>query len=413
MRIGFVTQWYPPEQGTALSSSIASSLVSLGHTVDVVTGFPNYPTGRLYEGYSVRPYRRENVSPGLTVHRAPLYPSHDRSASRRILNYASFSLAAIPVALAAVPKPDVWLVYSSPATAALPVMLRRQNRAPYALLLQDLWPESVTHSNFVGSTRIQGMMETVLDQFCALSYRRARRIGVISPSMRDVLIERGVPAGKIRYTPNWAVGAPADVGEQSGVAERRALGLPPEGIIFLYAGNLGQLQGLEQLVQNFPEDPSVQLVLMGAGVLRGRLRDLADRRPNVHLRDPVPTEEVGRYLRCADALVVSLSDDPLLRVTMPSKMQASLAAGRPTLVHGAGDVVDVVTSAGAGAAATPGDREALRSAVAEIAGLTSDGRRVMGQRARSRYVHEFDQRIGAARIAAMLEEAAEKEVHTL
>ena len=151
MRIGYITQWFPPEPGTVVPESIARGLAAHGHEVDVITGFPNYPTGRIMPGYRVRPYQREQHAPGITVHRAPLFPSHSRAAVPRMANYVSFAAGAAAVSRVRVPRPDVWLVYSSPATAAIPAArLARRHQAPIFLLIQDLWPDSVNDSGFVG-----------------------------------------------------------------------------------------------------------------------------------------------------------------------------------------------------------------------------------------------------------------------
>lgn len=409
MRIGFVTQWYPPEHGTGLSSSIAESLVDAGHTVDVLTGFPNYPTGRLYEGFKVRPYLRETVAPRLTLHRAPLFPSHDTSAVGRTTNYTSFALGSALVAQTSVPRPDAWLVYSSPATAALATLIPGPKSAPTALLIQDLWPDSVFASGLLHRSQATKPVEKVLGWYCAATYRRARRIGVISPSMADVLIARGVPKSKIRYTPNWALNVPTSINlHPYSRRDRAQLGLPVEGTIFLYAGNLGPLQDLAQLVRNFPVQDTAQLVLMGDGIVRSQLMDLARPRANVHMMDAVTNSEVARYIANVDVLVVSLADSPLLRATMPSKVQSFLAHGRPILVHGAGDVADVVLSSGAGATARPGYAKELHSAVLELVQADVAARREMGRRARERYFEEFDRSVGVSRLLSMMNDIVAK-----
>src|SRR6187551_3181899 len=85
MRILYLTQWFEPEPAFK-GLAFAKALVERGHEVEVVTGFPNYPIGKVYPGYRVRAYQREVID-GIVVHRVPLYPSHDRSSFRRGLNY--------------------------------------------------------------------------------------------------------------------------------------------------------------------------------------------------------------------------------------------------------------------------------------------------------------------------------------
>ena len=89
MRIAYVTQWFEPEPNIVKGVAFVRALEQAGHQVTVVTGFPNYPTGRIYAGYQLRPIQHETVG-GVRVVRLPLYPSHDRSSVRRSLNFLSF-----------------------------------------------------------------------------------------------------------------------------------------------------------------------------------------------------------------------------------------------------------------------------------------------------------------------------------
>ncbi|PKH37929.1 Glycosyltransferase involved in cell wall bisynthesis [Nocardioides alpinus] len=406
MRIGFVTQWFPPETGTVVPSAIAEGLRGAGHDVEVLTGFPNYPTGRVMDGYRVRPYQRETTPSGITVHRAPLWPNHDSRAVARMANYLSFAAGASAVARTRVPRPDVWLVYSSPATAVLPVVrLLRRHRAPYFLLVQDLWPDSVTGSGFVGGAA-GAAVENALTRFCDATYRHAGGIGVISPGMRRVLVDRGVPDRLVHDTPNWISDDHLLPDVTPGAGLRAELGLSA-GRTWMYAGNLGELQGLDALVEAFARRPEAQLVLVGDGVARGRLEALAARlgATNIRFAGSVATSEVGRWIAASDVQVVSLQDTPLLRVTMPSKVQTALAAARPVLVHAAGDAASVVTDGQCGWAANPGDAAALDSAIG--AGLRSPESELeaMGRRSRGLYEEHYSPRVGPHRLARALESA--------
>ena len=112
MRIGIFTQWYEPEPGPAALCSVAArALAERGHEVHVLTGFPNYPSGRIADGYQQRPRVRER-SGGVNVVRVPLMPSHDKSAMRRVANYASFGLSAAVLGVPGLPALDaVWVNY--------------------------------------------------------------------------------------------------------------------------------------------------------------------------------------------------------------------------------------------------------------------------------------------------------------
>jgi glycosyltransferase involved in cell wall biosynthesis len=400
VRIGFVTQWFPPEPGTVVASAVADGLAARGHEVHVLTGFPNYPTGRLQDGYPLRPYRRDQRGT-VTVHRAPLYPSHDRSAPRRMANYASFAAAATVVGWARVPRPDVWLVYSSPATAAVPALLSRWGRGvPTSLVIQDLWPDSVTQSGLVGGHVVEGI-DRVLHTFCDWTYRRAAAVGVISPSMRSILQSRGVPDAKILDTPNWVADAHVATGSVGGGRSR--LGLP-DGRLFMYAGNVGELQGLDPLVEAFAQVPEASLVILGDGVARPRLEGLADRAgaTNVRFLGSRPSDEIGTYIRASDVQVVSLRDTPLLRATMPSKTQSSLAFGKPVLAHAAGDVAALIGDNHVGAVAPPGDLEGTARAIRELASASNTQVSTMGERALALFHERFSAEAGLDRLETLL-----------
>lgn len=406
MRIGFITQWFPPEAGTIVASAIADGLAERGHQVDVLTGFPNYPTGVIAPGYRLSAYMREHRSDRVTVHRAPLYPSHDSSASKRMANYLSFSGGAVPVAQFRMQRPDAWLVYSSPATAALPALVSHPYaKPPMFLIIQDLWPDSVTGSGFLEGRKL-GVVNRCLSAYCNLTYRRARGIGVISPGMRSILHERGVPEHKIFDTPNWVADDHVWTGGSREDA-RRDVGLTGPGRIFMYAGNIGDLQGLRPLVAAFARVPEAQLVLVGDGVARRSLQRLVldEGIRNVTFEGHQPTDRIGRYIAASDVQIVSLRDSPLLRATMPSKVQSSLAAGRPILAHAAGDVADLVSGSNAGLAAVPGDIAQTVEQIRRLAEMDAAALAALGENARALYERRFSPAVGVDNIEAMLASA--------
>ncbi len=402
MRVGLVSQWYPPELGTGVPRAIAQGLALLGNEVHVLTGFPNYPSGQLYSGYSISPYLHEQDG-AVQVHRAPLYPNHSRNSARRMANYLSFAAGASVVSLSKFPTPDVWLTYSSPATAAIPAMLPRRHRAPHAMIIQDLWPDSVIGSDMASGTASR-LMAPPLHKFCHATYQSADGIGVISPGMRRVLVDRGVDPEKIHDTPNWV-----DGGDRAPHLHRprASLNLPSEGTIFLYAGNLGEMQELVPLIEAFDGVSGAHLVLMGDGATRDRVIAAAQSRSNVHVLPPVDAGVVRDYQQAADVLVVSLRDTPLLRVTMPSKVQSSMSAGRAIFVHGAGDVAEVIHRARCGSSAAPGSTE-VSGTVQRLVDAGPDIRQQMGARARAWYDDNFSAEAGSRRVHDLLIKTVER-----
>lgn len=403
MRIGLVSQWYPPEVPALVPSTWAHGLASRGHDVHVVTGVPNYPSGKVYDGYRVQPYRYEKDL-DVTVHRGFLYPSHDTNPARRMLNYLSFSIGGTWASFR-VRNPDVWLTNGTPATAAVPALFNRAaRRGAHAMVVQDLWPDSVTQSGFLNS-QFGRLANWLLTNYCTFLYKNTDAIGVISPGMRDVLKSRGVDPAKIHYTPNSVPDDHLLPNAAPDSISRKELNLPP-GKLFLYAGNFGRLQNLQNLIQAFSFVPQAELVLVGSGIAENELKTFAQDIPNVTFVERQDLRSIGRYIAASDVQIVSLSDTPLLRVTMPSKFQACLAAARPILAHAAGDVANITDTERVGMSADPSNPTAAAKSIQRITHMSTEQLAEMGARARSLYQSTYAPTVGMSRIESLLNEAS-------
>lgn len=409
VRIAMISQWYDPERGSAImSGTIARALRDRGHDVQVVTGFPNYPEGQLYPGYRVRPYQREELE-GVTVHRAPLYVSHDADPRRRAANYLTFAAGASAIALTRVSKVDVTLVHLTPATVAIPAMaLRALRRTPYVVHVQDLWPQTVTASGFlaVGQHR---RVEGLLHRYCDAVYRHAASIAVTSPGMADLIRARGVEYRKISVIPDWADErhfrpvAPSD-----GIVQE--LG-PFRPFTAMYAGAMGEVQALDVLIDAavmLRDHRDIGFVLIGGGVAEASLkaRTSGAGLDSVRFIGHQPVERMAEVLALGDIQIISLRDLPIFRTTLPSKMQATLAAGRPIIGALAGDAADLLRDSGAGLTATPGSAPELAEAILKAAAMPAMERLALGERGYDYYNDHLSQEAGAQALADLLQNSA-------
>lgn len=407
--VGLITQWYLPERGAAaIPGVIARSLVHRGHAVDVVTGFPNYPGGKTYPGYSISAYSRENIE-GATVHRGPVFPSHDGNVGHRAMTYMSFAASASAVSLAKLKDVDVALVHSTPATVAIPAMLLKTfRRTPYVVHIEDLWPQTVTSSGFLdgGST---GAAERVLNFYCDAVYRHAAAVAVTSPGMAEWIRQRGVREDKIHFVPNWSdESAFFPVLPDPSLADR--LGIRYDFTV-MYAGNMGEFQGLEILVEAaglLREFRRIGFVFVGAGVQEPMLRQLVAERglDNVSFVGPQPFESMASVLALGDAQFVGLKDVPLFRTTLPSKLQGILAAGRPIVAALKGDAARAVRESGAGLVVEPGSAAQLADSIRymEQAGKATLSR--FGRAGRAFYESNYSESVVADRLSDLLDRAA-------
>lgn len=401
MRVLILTQWYLPEP-VHLVSELAESLQTAGHEVTVLTGFPNYPIGRLYAGYRLKWFQREEIN-GVAVIRVPLYPNHTKSRVRRTLNYLSFAFSAAFLGPWLVPRVDVIHVYHPPATVGWPAwILSRLLRVPFIYNVQDLWPETLAAT---GMLRNRQMLRMV-GWYAKWVYRRAAAIHVISPGFRQNLIEKGVPAHKIHVISNWVdvdvyrpVPPDPQLAEQLGLARRFNV---------MFAGNIGQAQALDTVLDAaslLRDLPDVQFVLLGNGADCARLKANAEQRKleGVKFLGTYPIEEMSRLYAVSDVLLVHIRDDPLFRITIPHKLFAYMASGKAVLAAIEGDAADVVESASAGLTCTPEDPQAMAERIRQFHAMPPAERQEMADNGRRIILKEYGREYLAGKVAQILE----------
>ncbi len=394
MKILMLTQWFQPEP-TFKGLPLARALRDRGHEVEVLTGFPNYPGGKLYPGYRVRPWSRETMD-GIRVNRVALYPSHNSNATGRIFNYLSFGSTSALVGPWLVRKPDVIHVFNLVTLDIASGLLRLLKGGRTVLEIQDLWPESVAGTGMMNNRLLLG----VLDWWCRAAYRHADRIIAISPGFKRHLADRGVPEDRIEVIYNWCDEASLVLpGRDSGVA--RELGFAGRFNI-VFAGNMGLAQALGPVIEAARrlrnQAPDVLFTFIGGGIEVDRLKQSASDLPNVQLLPRRSPSQIGEVLSNADALLVNLKAEPLFEITVPSKIQAYLFAGRPILCGVKGDAADLVCRAGAGLPFTPEDPDALAETVLTLRGLGADGLRLMGDNGRAFYREHLAMERGVRRM---------------
>ncbi|KRE35497.1 hypothetical protein ASG73_16310 [Janibacter sp. Soil728] len=403
LRIGIVSQFYAPEPGPAqLPANLAEGLAARGHSVRVVTGFPNYPTGTVMPGYRLT-RRMDEVRHGVDVRRVYLHPDHG-SALGRITNYGSFALSAIGNGLGHLRHADVIWVNASPITLAWPIWALKAHRVPVVSHILDLWPESLYASGFA-SMADHRAASRLLEGWTSSIYRASDHVAYIAPGVRDLLLSRGVPEAKLHHIPMWADEATFHPG---GVSVRTDLGISPDAVVLLYAGALGEAQGLEALVDAcaLVDDPRFVCVIAGSGSSESALRSRAAGMNQVRFIGRVSQDAMTDLLASADASFVSLRDTPLGRVSIPSKTQAALASGTPVVVAATGDVRELVDARGLGWTADPGSPQDIARAIGLLLSTSTAERASMGEHARSVYESDFSLERAIGRLETLLRSAA-------
>jgi glycosyltransferase involved in cell wall biosynthesis len=408
MNILCLTQWFSPEPESSRGLPFAKWLQRRGHKVAVLTGFPNYPTGVLYPGYRLRPRQWDEVD-GVRVLRVPLYPNHDRSALKRSVNYLSFAAAAALIGLPSIGKVDVIYVMATPPTVGLPPLAMRMFfGVPYLFNVTDIWPEAMTHSGMLNGGLAGRALSGSIDRVCRFVYGRARFVTTISHRCKKLLIERGVKEEQVHTIYNWVdedLFRPIPRDPEF----MRRLGLEGRFNI-VYAGNFGPFQDLHTviraaaLVRHIPE---IQIVLVGTGQLEGKIRAHAAELglPNVRFIPRMDQRDMPAMYSAADVLLIHLIDRPFLRIILPSKIQMSLATGRPILMAAAGESAEVAREARAGLTCEPQNELAMADCMEQLFRAPQSDREEMGLRGRQFYLDRMSQEVGARTIETLLERA--------
>ena len=239
-KVCFISQWYAPEP-TSVPVLTAHELQKSGFRVHVLTGIPNRPDGIVHEGYRAWQPRRETRD-GIYLTRAPLYPNHSSSAPKRMLNYLSWAMSASLLGISRLREADVNVVHCTPATAAIPALIaRRMFGVPYVIIIQDLWPDSVTASGFLKNGRVAKFVGKPLEFAVARLYGGAERVVAISPGMMVALEQRGLPRSKMRVIFN-SVDENVYLPQPRNLAARDEWGMEQDDFVLVYAGNQGAAQ---------------------------------------------------------------------------------------------------------------------------------------------------------------------------
>lgn len=360
-----VTQYYPPERGAAQTrlSALSRELRRRGADVEVLTALPNYPVGKIFEGWSRRPVQVADED-GVRVVRVWLYASMG-SGILRMVNYASFGLMSL-VGLVRT-RPARWTVVEYPTLfGALPAATWCRLRGRKVVInVADLWVDAIVDLGALSD----GFAVRVLRRLERWMLTRATAVTAVTDGVRQALIDKGVDPERICWLPNGADAEMFSPGSPDPEVDE-ILGLGPEDHLFLYAGTQGYVHGLEPILdaaEALRGEP-VRFVFVGGGSERPQLEASAKARhlDDVTFVDPVAPEEIGRYLRRATAALASVRDIELFKSVRSAKMFPAMASAKPVLYAGSDEGAALVAATGAGLVVPHGDVDALVAAVRRL-----------------------------------------------
>lgn len=337
MKVLVISQHFYPEQFKA--NDIVRELVERGHDVTVLTNIPDYPAGKFYDGYGIFRRRKEKVF-GATVYRAFQLPRGKAGALRLAFNYLSSAITTSVWAacLSLRHRYDAIFVHeTSPVTIGVPAIIAKKiRRTPVYFWVLDLWPESLQYAGNIHNQTVLGIFSRITRWI----YRNSKKILISSHGFEKSILEKGDFKEKIVYFPNWA---------DKALEEKTAYQLPalPEGFIAMFAGNIGEAQNFETLMEAarlLKDHKDIHFVIVGDGRKRPWVEAFVQQhslQDTVHCVGRHPLESMPLFFERADVMLVSLHDTTIFRLTLPAKFQAYMNSGKPILavVNGEGQSV--------------------------------------------------------------------------
>lgn len=384
MKILIVTQYFYPENFK--SNDLAFELHRRGHEVTVLTGIPNYPAGKIFEGYGFFKNRKQKIN-GVKVIRSLLLPRGNGGGIRLFLNYYSFAFFASLKALGLNKNFDSIIVHEpSPITQFYPaLLLNRLAKTPVYFWVMDLWPESLEIAGGVKNRFILNYFKNIVIKF----YKNSEKILVTSKGFRKSILEKGNFADKIEYFPNWAEDTIADGHTNYEIPQLY------EGFKVMFAGNVGEAQDMENILaaaKILKNNRNIKFIIVGDGRKSPfveefiRVNALED---NVQCVGRFPVEAMATFFSKADVMLVSLKDDPIFNLTVPAKVQAYMSASKPILAMLNGEGAEIVQEAQCGYAVPAGNAEKLAEAILNFAEISKENLAAMGRNSRNYFDANF------------------------
>lgn len=411
MKIAVYSHYFEPEIGapSARILDMASNWVTSGDSVEVVTCFPNHPTGQIYEGYRSSSYASEDLK-GIKVHRHWTYITPNKGFIKKTLGHLSYVPSAMLTSSRRLQSPEVF-IGSSPTlfAAQAAAMAASRYKAPFIMEVRDLWPAIFVELGVLKNPSLIRMLE-----YWELSlYRRATRIVTVTERFREDLIRRGIPENKIATITN---GADVDFWSPASAKPglREELGLAGK-CVALYIGAHGISQGLRAILlaaDRLKERRNVAFVFVGEGAEKESLVAEAKRLglESVFFLDPVDKLKVRDFYALADLCLVPLRDIPGFDAFIPSKMFEMMAMSCPIVGSVRGEAAEILKRSGAAELVSPEDSEGIAAAVAFLAD-NAEKRTRMGVAGRVFVERHYSRKALAERYRAVLAAAISERTH--
>ena len=367
MHILFVTQYFSPEIGAASErlTGLAFNLSKLGYKVTVITGFPNYPFGKVYPGYTKKLFSLENNN-GVKVIRVWLFTTDNTKPVARFFSYLTFMFFAILTGLRT-ESADYIVATSGPLFTALAgYVVSAIKRVPFIFDVRDIWPERI----YAGTNMKRGTLIKTLEKIEIFLYKKAARIIAVTNGVKNNIISKNISEGKVTLITNGVdmeIFSPQP--RNKTLAEK--LGIGESTFTVIYVGTLGLLQDLNLMAtcaERLKDYKDILFLIIGGGAKRDKFIDMVKRNglTNVKILPPIPQRELCDYINLSDIGINANTDHPHNSMAIPVKIFPYMACAKPIILANRGEIAHLVKKYNVGLCVPPGDIEAFTNAILEF-----------------------------------------------
>lgn len=367
MKILFLTQYCPPEVGAPQNRifEFAKQLKKFGHEVSILTAMPNYPKGEIFDEYKGKKVVQEEID-GIKIVRTSIYATKEKSFTKRLRNYLSFTFSSVFTGAKYIEKQDVIITESPPLFLGWSgYVLSKKKKAKFIFNVSDLWPESAVKLDVLHNKALI-KASTWLEEFC---YRKAAAVTGQTQGIVDNIVNRGFDKNKVQLITN---GVDTEFFKKENRDEnfRKEIGIDGK-FALCYAGIHGLAQGLEVIVnaaEIIKDHEGIQIVFIGDGPEKNKLINMVKQKglKNVTFLPVQPKANMPKIIASMDATIIPLKKLDIFKGALPSKMFEALASELPIVLAVEGEAEKLINNAKAGIVVEPENYKEIAEAILKL-----------------------------------------------
>tara|TARA_B100001750_G_scaffold228926_1_gene223829 strand:- start:10446 stop:11684 length:1239 start_codon:yes stop_codon:yes gene_type:complete len=402
LNILIVTQYFFPENFRI--NDFAEEFKNRGHKITVLTGVPNYPNGKFYNGYGIIKKNIENYN-GIKIYRAPLISRGSGNSIRLAINYFSYVIGSLITSLFLLKyKFDIIFVFEpSPITVGIPaIFIKKIKKIPICFWVLDLWPESVISAGNLKSSVIPKLLNPLVKYI----YNNSDKILVSSNGFIKSIVQKGIAKNKINFFPQWAEKFFQPIKTKKYLLNS----IPKDSFKIMFAGNIGEAQDFKSIIETaniLKKNDRIHWIILGGGRKEQWVKSQIKKNKLekcFHMFGSYPIEKMPEFYSQSDCLLFSLKKEYIFSITIPAKVQSYLACAKPIVAMIDGEAAKIIDGANAGLTCPSESPDLLAKNIQKLSLMQKHDLNKLGDNAINLYNRDFERNMLMDRIEKLFYE---------